>query len=418
MRKMGDDPERGVVYSGGMPPGSPSPRSAGIGVVLRHIRAEGGVTRAALAELTGLARSTVAQRVDALLASGLIHEAGDSASTGGRRPGLLAFNPDAGVALTADLGATHSRFAVTDLAGEPRAEQAHDLVIADGPEAVLGFVHDRFEELLGAVGRAPSEVAGVGIGIPGPVAFGSGRPVSPPIMPGWDDFDIPGWFAARLPGVPVLVDNDVNIMALGEHWQAWRSVAHMLYVKVGTGIGCGIVNEGRIHRGAEGAAGDIGHIVVSDADDVPCRCGNTGCLEAVAGGHALAGRLAAAGRAATTSRDVVQLVLDGDPLAVRMVRDAGRALGEVLAACVNFFNPRVIVVGGDIGTVHEQLLAGLREVVIQRSLPLATRDLRIVTSQLGDRAGVVGGAIMVIESLMTPGRLEAALPVLAARRAP
>ena len=392
-----------------MPPEAPTPRTSGLGVVLAHIRSGDAVTRATLAQRTGLARSTIAQRVDALLEGGLIYEAGDSASTGGRRPGLLAFNPRAGVALTADLGATHSRLAVTDLAGVPLAEQAHDLVIAEGPDAVLGFVHDRFGELLGAAGRGASEVVGIGIGIPGPVEFGSGRPVSPPIMPGWDDFDIPGWFDARYPDAPVVVDNDVNIMALGEHWEAWRGVEHMLYVKVGTGIGCGIVSDGRIHRGAEGAAGDIGHIVVSDADDVVCRCGNTGCLEAVAGGHALAGRLAAAGRGTSTSRDVVQLVLEGDPLAVRMVRDAGRALGEVLAACVNFFNPRVIVVGGDIGTVHEQLLAGLREVVIQRSLPLATRDLRIVTSQLGDRAGVVGGAFMVIEQLLSPGAVERSL---------
>ena len=273
-------------------------------------------------------------------------------------------------------------------------------------------MHERFVELLAETGRSEGEVLGVGLGIPGPVEYGSGRPVSPPIMPGWDDFAIPQWFAERYPGAPVLVDNDVNIMALGEHWEAWRDVEHLLYVKVGTGIGCGIVSAGRIHRGAEGAAGDIGHIVVSDALDVVCRCGNTGCLEAVAGGHALAQRLAAAGYATTTSRDVVQLVLDGDATAVRMVRDAGRALGEVLAACVNFFNPRVIVVGGDIGTVHEQLLAGLREVIIQRSLPLATRDLRIVTSRLGDRAGVVGAAIMVIESLLAPGTIDRSLPAL------
>jgi predicted NBD/HSP70 family sugar kinase len=398
-----------------VPPETPTPRTSGLGVVLSHIRSGDAVTRATLAQRTGLARSTIAQRVDVLLESGLIYEAGDSVSTGGRRPGLLAFNPRAGVVLTADLGATHSRFAITDLAGVPLAEQAHDLVIAEGPETVLEFVHERFLEVLATAGGGAAEVVGIGIGIPGPVEFGSGRPVSPPIMPGWDGVDIPGWWAARYPEVPVVVDNDVNIMALGEHWEAWRDVEHMLYVKVGTGIGCGIVSDGRIHRGAEGAAGDIGHIVVSDADDVVCRCGNTGCLEAVAGGHALAGRLATVGRGTATSRDVVQLVLDGDPVAVRMVRDAGRALGEVLAACVNFFNPRVIVVGGDIGTVHEQLLAGLREVVIQRSLPLATRDLRIVTSRLGDRAGVVGGAIMVIERLLAPGALERSLLARAGR---
>jgi len=180
-------------------------------------------------------------------------------------------------------------------------------------------------------------------------------------------------------------------------------------VKVGTGIGSGIVAGRRIHRGAEGAAGDIGHIVIPGHDDVVCRCGNTGCLEAVAGGRALALRLAAAGHEASDSRDVVRLVRQGDAEAIRMVREAGRDIGEVLAACVNFFNPRVIVLGGDIGEVHEQLLAGLREVIFQRSLPLATRDLRIVHSQLGDRAGVVGAAISVIEHVLAPETIDQAL---------
>ena len=207
----------------------------------------------------------------------------------------------------------------------------------------------------------------------------------------------------------VLVDNDVNIMALGEHWTHWRDVEHLLYVKIGTGIGCGIVAGRRIHRGAQGAAGDIGHVRLAGHDHVVCRCGNIGCLEAVAGGRALAQQLEAGGYKASTSQDVVRLVRDGNGDAIRMVREAGRALGEVMAACVNFFNPGVIVVGGDIGEVHEQLLAGLREVVFQRSLPLATRDLRVVTSQLGDRAGVIGAASMVIESILAPASVDSAL---------
>ena len=238
--------------------------------------------------------------------------------------------------------------------------------------------------------------------------FATGRPVNPPIMPGWDGSRHPELAREAVPDAPVLVDNDVNIMALGEHWQAWRGVEHLLYVKVGTGIGCGH-RDGRPHPPGCGGRRRR-HRAHRDerGRDVVCRCGNTGCLEAVAGGRALAGRLAAAGHDRRTSRDVVGLVLEGDPLRP-MVREAGRALGEVLAGCVNFFNPRVIVVGGDIGDVHEQLLAGVREVVIQRSLPLATRDLRIVASQLGDRAGVTGGAIMVIERLLAPGAVERSL---------
>jgi predicted NBD/HSP70 family sugar kinase len=251
-------------------------------------------------------------------------------------------------------------------------------------------------------------VRGIGVGVPGPVAFDSGRPVNPPIMPGWDDFPIPEWFAGRY-AAPVLVDNDVNIMARGEHWVHWRATEHLLLVKVGTGIGCGIVADGHIHRGARGAAGDIGHIRATDRDDVICRCGNLGCLEAVAGGQAIAQRLAETGEEATGSRDVVRLVRNGHPSAVRMVRDAGRTLGEVLAGAVNFFNPAVIVVGGDIAEAHAQLLAGVREGILSRSLPLATRDLTIVPCRLGDRAGVTGAAIMVIEHVLAPEAVNRSL---------
>src|SRR5690606_30349574 len=303
---------------------------AGAGAVLKLIRDGEAVTRAELARQTGLARSTVAQRVDALLEHDFVIEAGGSASTGGRPPTVLAFNHDAGVVLAADLGATHSRLGVADLAGTPLAEMAADIDIALGPQRVLEWVHKRFGELRGKVKRTAADVRGIGIGVPGPVDFNSGEPVTPPIMPGWDAFSIPEWFHEHYP-VPVLVDNDVNIMALGEHWTHWRNVDHLLFVKVGTGIGCGIVAGRQIHRGAQGAAGDIGHVRVSGHDDVVCRCGNIGCLEAVAGGRALAVRLTEAGVKAANSRDVVRLVRAGEPHAVRMVREAGRSLGEVLA---------------------------------------------------------------------------------------
>jgi predicted NBD/HSP70 family sugar kinase len=382
------------------------------GDLLSLIREGVAVTRADLARHTGLARSTVAQRVDALLASGLVIEAGGSPSTGGRPPTVLAFNHEAGVVLVADLGATHSRMAVTDLAGTPLAEAAEDLDIALGPTEVLTRVSARFQKLLRQTQRSAADVRGIGIGVPGPVEFATGQPVNPPIMPGWDGFDIPAWFADRY-AAPVLVDNDVNIMARGEHWVHWRGTPHLLLVKVGTGIGCGIVADGQIHRGARGAAGDIGHIRATSNDDVICRCGNIGCLEAIAGGQALADRLSAAGADAANSRDVVRLVRAGDTTATRMVRDAGRTLGEVLAGTVNFFNPAVIVIGGDIAEAHAQLLAGVREGILSRSLPLATRDLRIVPSRLGDRAGITGAAITAIEHVLSPAAVNRTLQTAA-----
>ena len=382
------------------------------GELLSLIRAGTAVTRAYLARHTGLARSTVAQRVDALLASGLVLEAGDTPSTGGRPATALAFNHEAGVVLVADLGATHARVALTDLAGTPLAELAGDLDIALGPGEVLKWVSGRFDELLEKTGKAAADVRGIGIGVPGPVEFDTGRPVNPPIMPGWDGFDIPAWFAEHY-RAPVLVDNDVNIMARGEHWVHWRDTPHLLFVKVGTGIGCGIVADGHVHRGARGAAGDIGHIRAT-GEDVICACGNIGCLEAVAGGHALATRLAASGVDAQNSRDVVRLVHEGNVKATQMVRAAGRTLGEVLAGTVNFFNPAVIVIGGDIAEAHAQLLAGVREGIFSRSLPLATRDLRVVPCRLGDRAGITGAAITAIEQVLAPAAVDRTLQAAAA----
>ncbi len=382
----------------------------GPGTLLQLIREADGTTRADLSAVTGLARSTIAQRLEQLRSQGLLRELGESDSTGGRPPMMLAFNEDAGVVLAADLGATHSRLAVTNLGGTVLAEDSGDMAIASGPEAVLDWADGRFHRLLGEIGRADADVRGIGIGVPGPVEHATGRPRNPPIMPGWDGYPVPERFADRY-RVPVLVDNDVNIMALGEHWNNWRDVDHLLFIKVATGIGCGIVVDGRIHRGAEGAAGDIGHIRVAadGAEAITCSCGNVGCLEALAGGAAMARRLTEDGVEAADSRAVVELARAGEAAAVQLVRDSGRLIGEVLAASVNLYNPSVIVIGGDVAQAHEQLLAGVREVVYQRSLPLATRHLRVVRSQLADRAGVIGAAVMVIERILSPAAIDAAI---------
>ncbi len=382
--------------------------TSGAGAMLQAIRDKESTTRAELVARTGLARSTVAQRIDALLAQGLVVPVGENASTGGRPPQAFAFNARAGVILAADLGATHCRLAVTDLGARVIAEESHDIAIADGPEAVLTWLESAFRALLETIRPTPAQVVGVGVGVPGPVEFATGTPVAPPIMPGWDGYPVARRLADHF-GAPALVDNDVNIMALGEHWTAGREFEHMLFVKVGTGIGCGIITDGRIHRGALGAAGDIGHIHVLGHDDVLCRCGNQGCLEAVAGGAAVAAKLSAEGLLAENTRDVVKLVREGRPRAVQLVRQSGRELGEVLAAAVNFFNPGIIVIGGDMAHANEPLLAGVRQLVYQRAVPLGTRSLRITRSTLDDRAGVVGAAVMLIEHIFSAEAVDARL---------
>ncbi|NUT41610.1 MAG: ROK family transcriptional regulator, partial [Thermoactinospora sp.] len=271
------------------------------GALLSILRDGQARTRAELAQLTGLARSTIAQRIDALLDQRWIVPLEESTSSGGRPATAFAFNRRARIVAAADLGVTHARVALTDLDGASLAERSADLSISLGPEAVLGWLLETLHELLAETGHTSADLCGIGVGLPGPVEHASGLAVNPPLMPGWDGFPVPEWLAARA-GAPVLVDNDVNIMALGEH----RAAEHLLFVKVGTGIGCGVISGGRLHRGAQGAAGDIGHIRLPSADHVMCRCGNLGCLEAVAGGGALAAALGVAG-----TREVVGLVRAG-----------------------------------------------------------------------------------------------------------
>ncbi|GAA3225906.1 ROK family transcriptional regulator [Actinocorallia longicatena] len=362
----------------------------GAGALLALLREEGALTRAELATVTGLARSTISLRLDALAGAGWIMPADGAVSSGGRPATAFVFNPAARVVLAADLGATHARLAVTDLDGRILAERTDDLRIGDGPEKVLGWLSGEFPNLLGPAGRRLDEVCGLGLGLPGQVDHGSGRPGPEAKMPGWEGFDVPGLLGERL-NVPVLVDNDVNIMAVGEH-STDPQVEHLILVKLGTGIGSGIITGRRLHRGARAAAGDVGHIPVAAAQGLPCACGKIGCLESVAGGAALAARLGVA-----DTREVVGLVLDGRPDALRLVGAAGRAIGEVLGTLVTFVNPSEVVIAGDLAEAGEPLLSGIRERIGAVAVPRTTEHLAVRASHLGDRAGVTGAARLVIE---------------------
>lgn len=305
-----------------------------------------------------------------------------------------------------DLGASHSSVAVSDLSGRVLAQRTEESDIADGPEVVLDRAAAIGTQLLAELGRQPSDVAGSGIGVPGPVEHATGRPANPPIMPGWHDFDVPAHLGRHFGG-PVLVDNDVNLMALGEFVTSWQPARHLLLVKVATGIGAGIVADGRLLRGALGSAGDLGHVQVAGApDDVVCRCGNVGCLEAIAAGPAIAATLRGKGLDVESSQDIVDAVSAGDVAALQAVREAGRDLGSVLATCVNLLNPSVIVIGGKLSEAGEYLLAGVREVVYQRSLPLATHDLRIVGTSAGSQGGILGASAMVIDAVLAPRAVD------------
>lgn len=375
------------------------------GELLQVFRQESSSTRAELVARTRLSRVALGQRLAALVEHGLVMPDGQERSTGGRPPVQFRFNPGAGLVLGVDVGITASRVALADLEGDVVADLAERMSVEDGPEAVLGWVGRQADALLARMGRARSALWGAGVGVPGPVEFEQGRVVSPPFMRGWDRYPIRQWFVERF-GCPAVVDKDANIMALGEHQRSWRHLRDILFVKAGTGIGCGIIAGGQIYRGARGAAGDIGHIQVRGEDGPLCRCGNLGCVEAMAGGWALIRDLRAEGVDVETASDVARLARAADPRAVAAVRMAGRVLGEALADAVNLLNPSLIVLGGAIGQGHGELLAGLREVIYHRSLALATTDLQIVPSSLGERAGVVGAARLVAAQVLTPAAID------------
>lgn len=378
-----------------------SPTAApGAGELFQFLRDGKPRTRSELAQITGLSRSTIAARVEALLDLELIGTVGSSASSGGRPPSNFAFAPKSRTVLAADLGAAHAILALTDLAGNIIDHLRADVDIAAGPMATLAWVIKSFTELLQRNARGLDTLSGIAIGVPGPVEHSTGRPTKPPIMPGWNDFDIPGTIQQHF-DVPVLVDNDVNIMALGEKTLSWPTTENLIFVKVATGVGVGIISGGELQRGAQGSAGDLGHVQVPGGAAKPCSCGNTGCLEALAGGAAVAKNLAALGYPVQTASDVGKLAEENNTAAIQVLRQAGRDIGAVLAMCVNLLNPSVIVLGGRLARAGEHVIAGVREVVYYRSTPLATQHLVIGGSTAKDMAGVRGASMLVISHILS-----------------
>ncbi|MGW5277127.1 ROK family protein [Streptomyces sp. NPDC004044] len=380
--------------------------------LLRLLRDHGPQSRVALGDLVELSRSTLAFEIDRLLETGLVVPDGLAASRGGRRSHNVRVSPSLRF-LGVDIGATSVNVAVTNAELDVLGHVAEPLDVRDGPVAVV----ERVLALVGKLREAglAEHFDGAGIGVPGPVRFPEGVPVAPPIMPGWNGFPVREAMSQEL-GCPVLVDNDVNLMALGEQQAGVaRSVRDFLCVKLGTGIGCGIVVGGEVHRGVTGSAGDIGHIQV-DPDGPRCACGNTGCLEAYFGGNALvrdattfaqsgrstelAGRLESAGR--LTPEDVSAAAGAGDTAALDLIRWGGRRTGQVIAGLVSFFNPGLVVIGGGLTGLGHNLLASIRTQVYRQSLPLATGNLPIVLGELGQVAGVVGATRLISDHIFSP----------------
>ncbi|MGW0820060.1 ROK family protein [Streptomyces sp. NPDC002845] len=393
---------------------------AGAGDLLDLVRSGRATTRGALQQATGLSRATVGQRLDRLFRAGWLREGagGPVDSPLGGRPSItLEFDDAHAVVLAADLDTRHARAAVLSLTGEIQAEHTGTLVIEEGPDAVLGELGRWFADLLVKAGRPADAVCGIGLAVPGPVDTDTGRVVQPPIMPGWDGYDITGRLSRAVTehaggpaDLPVLVDNDANLMAYGEQRTAYRDCSAFCLVKVSTGIGAGMVVDGSVFRGIDGGAGDIGHIRVPEGADALCKCGSYGCLAAVASGGAVARKLAEAGVRAASGSDVRDLLTSGHPEAMALAREAGRRVGDVLATVVTLLNPGVLMIAGDLAGTP--FLTGVRELLYQRALPRSTARLDVVTSRLGERAGLVGAGALVVEYLYAPERVEERLAAL------
>lgn len=356
-------------------------------------------TRAELAEVTGLARSTISLRLEPLIALGLVAPASEVISTGGRPSASLVLNKSAYLVAGVDFGATHAMAALSDLGGNVLASIDTKRQVSDGPEVCLRWMIEELKHLLSGQGKSPENLLAIGIGLPGPVEHSTGKPANPPIMPGWDGYDVPARVNQEL-SAKVLVDNDVNVMALGERHVSYPDVDHLIFLKAATGIGSGIISGGRLQRGAQGTAGDIGHVRVARVGDIACHCGNFGCLEAVAGSPAIIKNVTDQGLPIRNTSDLIDATKRAKVEAIQAVRQAGRDIGEVLSTCVSLLNPQTIVIGGTLALAGEHLIAGVREVVYSRSMPLASENLSIVQSKAGKEAGIIGASVMAIEHVL------------------
>lgn len=383
------------------------------GDLLDLVRTGRAGSRSDLRRLTGLSRTAVTARVSALADAGLVVLGDELASTGGRPAAGIVLNTAAGVVLAAAVGRSRSQVAVFDLGGHELATDSLDHESGTGPDEVMPRAVARLAEL--CAGLEPPHrggpVFGMGVSLPGTVDPARGVSVDSPVMGGWDDVALTPYLS-EVPdfvGVPIFMGNDADVLARSERMGHAQDYSDLLVVKASTGLGLGIISEGRVVSGYRGAAGEIGHTKVDEAAGLACRCGDVGCLETVAGGWALVARMAETGRPVDHVRDLVALAIAGDAEAKQLLRESGRRLGDVLAVAINLLNPRAVVIGGDMALASDVYAAGVRESVYARASALATRDLQMVPATYGDRAGVVGCAAMALDQVLRPSAVDARL---------
>ncbi|MGW2403936.1 ROK family transcriptional regulator [Streptomyces sp. NPDC001739] len=387
-------------------PGSQSSlHRANLERVVRAVRMAGSLTQAEIARSTGLSAATVSNIVRELKDGGTVEVTPTSA--GGRRARSVSLSGDAGIVVGVDFGHSHLRVAVGNLAHQVLAEEAEPIDV--DASAAEGF--DRAEvlvnRLIEATGIGADKVIGVGLGVPGPIDVESGTLGSTAILPGWAGTNPRQELSGRL-GVPVHVDNDANLGALGELvWGGGRGAADLAYIKVASGVGAGLVISGQIYRGPGGTAGEIGHITLDESGPV-CRCGNRGCLETFTAARYVLPLLQPSHGPDLTMARVVQLAREGDPGCRRVIADVGRHIGSGVANLCNLLNPSRVVLGGDLADAGELVLAPIRESVSRYAIPSAARQLGIVTGTLGGRAEVLGALALVLSEMGDSSLLDGA----------
>src|SRR4051794_1293468 len=364
--------------------------------VLEVVRERGDVSRADIARHTGLSRSTVSSLIAELARDGVVVErATGSSAQGGRPPVLLTLDPGAGavVGLHFDHGAL--RVAVADLAHTILAEATRDLDVDHEAGEGLDAAEMLVDAVLADAGVPRARVLGAGVGLAGPVDAAHGTVGGSTILPAWAGIDVAAELERRLE-MPVHVDNDANLGALAESvLGAGRDASEIVYIMLPPGRGGGLILGGRLYRGAGGPAGETGHVPVDEQGPM-CRCGNRGCLETFAGAGALVELLRRSHGDALSVEAMVEHAIDGDPACQRVLADAGRIVGGPVAALCNQFNPELVVVGGRLAPAGELVLGPLREAVRRYAIPAAAETARIVPSELGPRAELLGALVLVI----------------------
>ena len=383
--------------------------------IFRIIKNIGPLSRTEIVKKTGLSKSTVSVHTKKLLEMGLIKRAeveNKSVGSVGRNRELLKFAKDNGYIIAVDLGATSLDVALCNLDAEIIEVKQREVLVNNGPKTVMAQVDQLIKELLKSNSISQKKIFGIGMGVPGPVEFSRGLPVSPPIMPGWHLTPLKKILQEKY-SCPAFIDNDVNVMAVGEkHAGLAQDISNFIFIKIGTGIGAGIICEDKLYRGSKGCAGDIGHIGIEGEEEL-CPCGNKGCLEVVAAGPAIAKKAKAAARnresefllallnekGDITAEDVGQAVKNNDRASIEIVKSSGQKIGQVVSRLVNFYNPSLIIIGGGVAKIGNYLISAVKEEVLRRSTSLAVQDLKIELSQKNDEIGVIGAAAMAVNEI-------------------